>query len=107
MMSCGFSQEESQVRAKVLGSLGPAICVFSRPYGIRQLVHWGKRPVLCRDLTDVFLRDPRGLRWGIDHVVAHIERRWCPTITSDELVGGEPFRFAVDKRDVAPFARTA
>jgi len=27
-------------------------CVLGRPYGIRQLVYWGKRPVLCRDLTD-------------------------------------------------------
>jgi nicotinamidase-related amidase len=80
------------------------ICVFSRPYGIRQLVYWGKRPVLCRDLTDAFHRDPRGLRWGIEQVVAHIERRWCPTVTSDLLVGGEPFRFAEDDRDMSPVA---
>jgi nicotinamidase-related amidase len=72
------------------------ICVLSRPYGIRQLVYWGKRPVLCRDLTDAFHRDPRGLRWGIEQVVAHIERRWCPAVGSDQLVGGAPFRFAED-----------
>ena len=70
------------------------ICVLSRPYGIRQLVYWGKRPVLCRDLTDSFHRDPRGHVWGTEQIVAHIERRWCPTVTSDQLVGGEPFRFA-------------
>jgi nicotinamidase-related amidase len=78
------------------------ICVLSRPYGIRQLVYWGKRPVLCRDLTDAFHRDPRGHVWGTDHVVAHIDRRWCPTITSDQLVGGAPFRFAADDRDGPP-----
>ena len=69
------------------------ICVLGRPYGIRQLVRLGKRPVLCRDLTDSFHRDPRGHDWGTDHVIAHIEARWCPTVTSDELVGVTPFRF--------------
>ena len=69
------------------------ICVLGRPYGIRQLVYWGMRPVLCRDLTDSFHRDPRGHAWGTERTVVHIERFWCPTITSAELVGGEPFHF--------------
>ena len=69
------------------------LCVLGRPYGIRQLACWGKRPLLCRDLTDAFHRDPRGHAWGTGHAVAHIERHWCPTVTSDQLVGGTPFRF--------------
>ena len=69
-------------------------CVLGRPYGIRQLTYLGKRPVLCRDLTDAFHRDPRGHQWGTEQVVAHIERRWCPSVTSDQLVGGSPFRFS-------------
>lgn len=69
------------------------ICVLGRPYGIRQLVKLGKRPVFCRDLTDSFHRDPRGHPWGTEQVIAHIERRWCPTVTSDQLMGGAPFRF--------------
>jgi hypothetical protein len=69
------------------------LCVLGRPYGIRQLVALGKRPALCRDLTDAFHQDPRGHHWGTAQVVAHIERRWCPTVTSDQLVGGAPFRF--------------
>lgn len=69
------------------------LCVLGRPYGIRQLVRLGKRPMLCRDLTDAFHRDPRGAEWGTRQIVAHIERRWCPSVTSDQLVGGEPFRF--------------
>jgi len=28
-------------------------------------------------------------------MIAHIERHWCPTLTSDQLVGGTPFRFRV------------
>lgn len=69
------------------------LCVLGRPYGIRQLVYLGKRPVLCRDLTDSFHRDPRGHLWGTEQVVAHVERHWCPTVTSDQLAGGAPFRF--------------
>ncbi len=72
------------------------VCVLGRPYGIRQLVRLGKRPVLCRDLTDSFHRDPGGHFRGTERVVAHVERRWCPTVTSDQLVGGSPFRFRDD-----------
>lgn len=82
------------------------VCVLSRPYGIRQLVYWGKRPVLCRDLTDAFHRDPRGHGWGTAQIVAHVERRWCPTVTSDQIVGGEPFRFAGDDCDSPRVAHT-
>jgi hypothetical protein len=67
------------------------VCVLRRLFGIRQLVYVGKRPMLCRDLTDGFHRDARGHQWGTEHVIAHIERRWCPTVTSDQLVGGVAF----------------
>jgi hypothetical protein len=33
---------------------------------------------------------------------AHIERYWCPTLTSNQLVGGTPFQFQdhmADTRD--------
>ena len=63
------------------------ICVLARAYGIRQLVYLGKRPVLCSDLTDSFHRDPRGHVWGTELTVAYIERRWCPSVTSEQLVG--------------------
>ena len=65
-------------------------CVLGRPYGIRQLVYWRKRPVLCRDLTDSYHRDPRGHRWGNEQMIAHVERYWCPSLTSDQLIGGAP-----------------
>jgi nicotinamidase-related amidase len=67
-------------------------CVLGRPYGIRQLVYWGKRPILCRDLTDSYHRDPRGHLWGNEQMIEHVERYWCPTVTSDQLVGGAPFQ---------------
>jgi hypothetical protein len=30
-------------------------------------------------------------------VVEHIERYWCPTVTSAELVGGDQFRFVAER----------
>jgi hypothetical protein len=45
-----------------------------RPYGIRQLVRAGKRPVLCRDLTEPFHRAPRGHLWGTEETIAQTEQ---------------------------------
>ncbi len=70
------------------------VCVLGRPFGIRQLVYVGKKPLLCRDLTDSFHQGHRGHFQGTEFIVEHIEKHWCPTVTSDQLVGGEPFRFA-------------
>ena len=85
--------EQHAIMDVIVMGVATNACVLGRPYGIRQLVYLGKRPVLCRDLTDAFHRDPRGHHWGTEQIVAHIERRWCPSITSDQLVGGAPFHF--------------
>lgn len=77
-------------------------CVLGRPFGIRQLVYWGKRPVLCRDLTDSYHRDPRGHLWGNEQMIVHIERYWCPTVTSDQLLGGGPSSVTRLAGDEAP-----
>ncbi len=74
------------------------ICVLSQPFGIRQLVYVDKSPLLCRDLTDSYHSDPGGHTEGTELVVAHIERHWCASITSDQLVGGTPFCFGGNKQ---------
>ena len=35
---------------------------------------------------------------GTDLVIGHVERYWCPTITSTDLTGRPPFRFQEDTR---------
>jgi nicotinamidase-related amidase len=85
--------EQRNVEDVVVMGVHANRCVLGRPYGIRQLVYWRKRPVLCRDLTDSYHRDPRGHLWGNEQMIAHIERYWCPSLTSDQLAGGEPFEF--------------
>ena len=78
------------------------MCVLGRPCAIRQLVKLGKNVVLVRDMTDTMynhLMPPRVDHFtGTDRVVEHVEKYWCPTIASPDLVGGQPFRFAADRR---------
>jgi Isochorismatase family. len=56
--------EERGVQDVVVMGVHANRCVLGRSYGIRQLVYFGKRPVLCRDLTDSYHRDPHGHLWG-------------------------------------------
>jgi len=78
------------------------MCVLGRPFGIRQMVYQGKHVVLVRDMTDTMYnpqRPPRVSHFrGTEMVVEHIERYWCPTITSSDFLGGPAFRFREDKR---------
>jgi nicotinamidase-related amidase/type 1 glutamine amidotransferase len=79
------------------------MCVLGRPFAIRSLCAQGQNVVLMRDLTDS-MHDSGQPPVGLDHfratelVVAHIEKYWCPTITSTDFLGGAPFSFAGDKR---------
>ncbi|MBI4584002.1 MAG: isochorismatase family protein [Planctomycetes bacterium] len=66
------------------------MCVLGRSFAIRQLTRWGFRCVLVRDLTDT-MYDPKdpphaSHEEGTELVVQHIEKYWCPSITSDDLV---------------------
>jgi nicotinamidase-related amidase len=74
------------------------MCVLGRPFAIRQLVQLDKNVVLVRDLTDTMYN--HRMKPYVDHfagtdlVIEHIEKYWCPSIESTDLVGGKPFRFA-------------
>ena len=76
------------------------MCVLGRPFGLRQLARNGRDVVLVRDLTDTMYNP--GARPFVDHfrgtglIVEHIERYVCPTVTSEQVLGGQPFRFARD-----------
>jgi nicotinamidase-related amidase len=78
------------------------MCVLGRPFSIRQLVCQGLNVVLTRDLTDSMYNSRRSPFvdhfTGNDLVTWHIEKYWCPTITSDQILGGKPFRFAADTK---------
>ena len=77
------------------------MCVLGRPFSIRQMVRQGQNVLLMRDLTDSMYNHRR--RPFVNHfrgtelVVEHIEQYWCPSVTSADLLGGEPHRFAADR----------
>ncbi len=78
------------------------MCVLGRPFSIRQMVQQGMNVALVRDLTDT-MYNPEKAPFvshftGTDLVVEHIEKFWCPTISSNQILGGKEFRFKEDKR---------
>jgi type 1 glutamine amidotransferase/nicotinamidase-related amidase len=78
------------------------MCVLGRPFGLRQLSKNGKNVVLVRDLTDTMynpaMRPYVSHFSGTDLIVKHIEEHVCPTISSNQVLGGPEFRFRNDKR---------
>lgn len=86
------------------------MCVLGRPFSIRQLVYQGQNVVLMRDLTDSMYNSRR--KPYVDHftgndlVTWHIEKYWCPTVTSDQIIGQKPFRFAADTKPPRHFEET-
>jgi nicotinamidase-related amidase len=66
------------------------MCILNRTFGIKQMVRWGMNTVLIRDLTDTMYNP--ALAPYVNHeegtrlVVEYIEKFWCPTVESKELV---------------------
>ncbi len=95
------------IKNVILVGVHTNMCVLGRPFGLRQMVRGGKNVVLMRDMTDC-MYNPK--RWpfvshfyGNDLIVSHVERFVCPTITSNQILGGEQFYSKYDlrgKRDV-------
>ena len=72
------------------------MCILNRSFAIRQMTRWGLRCVLVRDLTDAMYNPARkpfvSHAAGTELVIEHIEKYWCPSVLSADLVaalGGE------------------
>ena len=94
--------EHRGIKNVILTGVHTNMCVLGRPFGLRQMARNGKNVVLVRDMTDT-MYNPK--RWpyvshftGTDYIISHVEKYVCPTITSDQLLGGEPLRLKNDKR---------
>jgi len=83
------------------------MCVLGRPFSIRQMVYQGQNVVLMRDMTDTMYNSRMAPYvahvTGTDLVIEHIEKNWCPTISSVDFLGGKEFRFTEDKRPTVAF----
>ena len=94
--------ESKQIKNVVLVGVHLNMCVLGRPFGLRRMVMQGRRVVLVRDLTDT-MYDPKQWPWinhftGTDRMIDYVEQYVCPTISSNQILGDSPFRFANDTR---------
>lgn len=83
--------ESREIDNVILMGVHVNMCVAGRPFGLRQMAKNGKNVVLMRDLTDAMYNP---LRWpfvshrrGTELFIEYIEKRICPTITSDQILG--------------------
>ena len=66
------------------------VCVMNRSFGIKQMTNLGVRCTLVRDLTDAWY-NPRNPPYvsnenATELVVQYIEKYWCPSVLSNDLV---------------------
>ena len=70
------------------------MCVLNRTFAIRQMTRRGMQCILARDLTDTMynpkMRPFVSHDQGTELVVEHIEKYWCPSVLSRDLVAGLP-----------------
>jgi nicotinamidase-related amidase len=66
------------------------MCVLNRPFAIKAMVRRGMNVLLVRDLTDTMYNAARppyvSHEEGTRLVVEYIEKFWCPTIVSEDLL---------------------
>jgi nicotinamidase-related amidase len=93
---------ERGIKNVMLVGVHTNMCVLGRPFGLRQMAKNGKNAALVRDMTDTMYNPAR---WpnvshfrGTELIVEHIEKFVCPTLTSDQIAGGTPFRFKGEGR---------
>lgn len=94
--------ENKKIRNVMIMGVHTNMCVLGRPFGLRNLSQYGKNVVLVRDMTDT-MYNPNMPPYvshfsGTDLIVEHIEKYVCPTISSNQILGGHEFRFAKDLR---------
>lgn len=94
--------EQRGIKNVIVMGVHTNMCVLGRPFTIRQMVMQGKNVALMRDMTDSMYNSrmaPKVSHFrGTELVIEHIEKRWCPTITSSDLSGQAAFHFAEDQR---------
>lgn len=78
------------------------MCIVARPFGLRNMVNYGMKVALMRDLTDA-MYDSRQAPFvnhfeGLGLMIEYIEKYIAPTVVSSDLTGKAPFKFAEDPR---------
>jgi nicotinamidase-related amidase len=78
------------IRQLLIMGVHTNMCILNRSFAIKQMVRWGVSVALVRDLTDAMYNPARAPyvshAEGTELVIGYIERFWCPSIASDELL---------------------
>lgn len=68
------------------------MCILNRSFAIKAMVRWGVDVALLRDLTDAMYNPARppyvSHEEGTRLVIEYIEKFWCPTVASEDVMRG-------------------
>jgi len=84
-----FLKAEGVEQVLIMG-VHTGMCILNRSFAIKQMVRWGVSIALVRDLTDALYNPAR--RPYVSHeegtalIVGYIEKFWCPTVESQQLM---------------------
>ena len=78
------------IKNVILMGVHTNMCILNRTFAIKQMVKWGVDIMLIRDLTDAMYNPERppyvNHDEGTQLVIDFIEKHWCPTISSQDLL---------------------
>ncbi len=81
---------ERDIRTLLVMGVHTNMCVLNRSFAIKRMTALGIHCILVRDLTDAMYNpeDPPHVSHeaGTQLVIEYIEKYWCPTTTSEELL---------------------
>jgi nicotinamidase-related amidase len=81
---------ERDIRTLLVMGVHANMCILNRTFAIKKMTAAGIRCILVRDLTDAMYnpQDPPHVSHeaGTQLVIEHIEKYWCPTTTSTDLL---------------------
>lgn len=82
--------QQKGIRHVILMGVHTNMCILNRSFAIKQMVKWGVNIMLCRDLTDAMYNPEKppyvSHEEGTRLVVEYIEKFWCPSISSKDLL---------------------
>ncbi|MDP6042216.1 MAG: isochorismatase, partial [Candidatus Latescibacteria bacterium] len=86
---CSYLQHKGIDRMLIMG-VHTNMCILHRTFAIKQMVRWGIDMALIRDLTDAMYNPAKppyvSHEDGTQLVISFIEKFWCPTVLSGDLI---------------------
>jgi nicotinamidase-related amidase len=81
---------ERGIRNLLVMGVHANMCILNRSFAIKKMTNWGVRCLLVRDLTDS-MYNPKARPYvshaqGTELIVEHIEKYWCPSVLSTDLM---------------------